>query len=139
MRNRVIRRDPRIIPSGHLEYSQALFNRRLRISVKRTSERRIRKLRRAHQHKIAHHNQRLSLALDNIGCMARCVPMGRQRADTWRERDILVKALEFSRPDVWLKETPCELKPSFDFRIVVRFGEERCSLLRIEEDFHFAL
>ena len=66
---------PQIIFRGHFENPKTLLSRRPWICVKRTPERRIRKLQSIHQHQITHDDQRLGFALDHVRRVAGSVPM----------------------------------------------------------------
>src|ERR1700730_1519384 len=103
---------PTILISRHLEYAKALLSRCLRVCIKRTPERWIRKLQRAHKHQITHHNQCLSLVCDNVRRMTRSVPMRCKRTDAGRKPDIFLEALEFSGLDVRCKQVRPERNPA---------------------------
>jgi len=102
---------PEITCRGHFEYPKALLRRGAWNCVKCTFERGIRKLERAHQDEIAHHNKRLSLTFGPIGRMAGGVPRCCQRSDTGCQLDIFLDGLKFSGLDVWREQIGPERNP----------------------------
>jgi len=94
---------PIVIGYRHIKDAPALFCRHFPVCIEGAAKRGIRKLQRAHQYNVAHHNQRMSRALYHKGGMDQGVPMGRERADTRLERDILIEGLKFTSLDVRLE------------------------------------
>jgi hypothetical protein len=131
--------DPVFIPCGHSQNAQPLFGGSLRVLIERATEGWARKLQRAHQHQVAHHDQGLPPTLDNVGRVTGRMSVGREGADAWDKHPVRIETLELVGLYVGLEEIPGDLHPSRNARVVVRFSNQGSRFGRVEKPVEFAL
>jgi hypothetical protein len=126
-----------ILIGGHFEYAKALGGGGFWVAVVGAAEGGIGELHGADENQIAHDDEGLAFALDQIGRVAGGVAVGRQGSDTGDKRDIFVEGLEFMGLDVGVEKILGELNPGFGGFVSGALREICRGVGGIEEEIHF--